>query len=78
MPIDDAHEVTPSTVDATARGVVLTAAGPNMRGVLQNYSLPTFRRFAERWGYSVRAVELEVDGTHVVAPAVGEAAEGGE
>ena len=62
MPVQDAPEVTPPRGDATGRGVVLTAAGPNMRGVLHDCSLPTFRRFAERWGYAVRAVELELDG----------------
>jgi hypothetical protein len=45
-----------------ARGVVVTGAGPNMRGMLQRYALPTFQRFAERWGYAVRAADLAEDG----------------
>ena len=62
MPVEDPYGATPATDDATGRGVVLTAAGPNMRGVLHGYSLPTFRRFADRWGYAVRAVDLGLDG----------------
>jgi hypothetical protein len=47
---------------ASARGVVLTAAGPNMRRTMHELSLPTFRRFADAWGYDVRAVDLGSDG----------------
>lgn len=45
-----------------ARGVVLTAAGPNMRRTMHELALPTFRRFADEWGYDVRAVDLDSDG----------------
>ncbi len=45
-----------------ANGVVVTAAGPQMRAVLHDLSLPTFRAFADRWGYAVSAVDLEADG----------------
>lgn len=45
------------------RGVVLTAAGPNMRRTLHELALPTFRRFADAWGYDVRAVDLGNDGS---------------
>jgi len=47
---------------APARGAVVTAAGPAMRAVLDDLSLPTFERFAQRWGYVVRAAELPADG----------------
>lgn len=44
------------------RGVLVTAAGPHMHDVLHQFALPTFRRFARRWGYQVRAADLELDG----------------
>lgn len=44
------------------RGVIVTAAGPRMREVLHDLALPTFRRYAERWGYEVQAEDLPVDG----------------
>ena len=47
---------------APARGAVVTAAGPSMRAVLRELSLPSFERFADRWGYEVRATELPFDG----------------
>jgi galactosyl transferase GMA12/MNN10 family len=43
-------------------GVLVTAAGPQMRDVLHELALPTFRRYAARWGYAVRAVDLPADG----------------
>jgi len=45
-----------------ARGVVVTAAGPQMRAMMHQLALPTFRRFASRWGYDVRPVDLGTDG----------------
>lgn len=47
---------------APPRGVVVTAAGPTMRTVLHEFALPTFRRLADRWGYDVHAVDVQVDG----------------
>jgi hypothetical protein len=44
------------------RGVVVTAAGPNMRLTLHEVALPTFQRFADAWGYDVWAVDLDSDG----------------
>jgi hypothetical protein len=44
------------------RGAVLTAAGPSMRPVLHDLALPTFSRFASRWGYQLIAVDLQLDG----------------
>ncbi|HEY3737136.1 MAG TPA: hypothetical protein VGL26_06805 [Jatrophihabitans sp.] len=44
------------------RGVVLTAAGPQMHAALHRLALPTFRRYGDRWGYDVRAVDLPADG----------------
>jgi hypothetical protein len=46
----------------TAPGVVVTAAGPAMSTVLHDLALPTFRRWADRWGWDVRAVDLPSDG----------------
>lgn len=43
-------------------GVVVTAAGPGMRAVLHDLALPTFSRWAARWGWAVRAVDLPSDG----------------
>lgn len=47
---------------AKPRGAVVTAAGPQMRPVLHEFALPTFRRFADRWGYAVLAEDLAGDG----------------
>lgn len=44
------------------RGVLVTAAGPQMHDVLHDRALPTFRRYAERWGYDTTAVDLPTDG----------------
>lgn len=46
-----------------ARGVLVTAAGPNMRPLLHQFAIPTFCLFADRWGYQVRATDLAQDGT---------------
>jgi hypothetical protein len=43
-------------------GVLLTAAGPQMRGVMCDLALPTFHRYAAHWGYDVLAVDLPADG----------------
>jgi hypothetical protein len=45
-----------------SRGVIVTAAGPQMRAILHELALPTFDRFARRWGYAVLAEDLPVDG----------------
>ena len=50
------------TSSRTATGAVVTAAGPTMRGVLHDLSLPTFDRWAHRWGWTVQAVDLRHDG----------------
>lgn len=54
---------------SASRGVVLTAAGPNMRDIMRRLALPTFERFADRWGYAVRAVDLRADGFGAEGPA---------
>ena len=45
-----------------AAGVVVTAAGPAMRDVLHDLALPTFRRWAQRWGWDVHPTDLVSDG----------------
>jgi hypothetical protein len=45
-----------------ARGVVVTAAGPQLKRALDEIALPSFRRYAARWGYAVQATELTADG----------------
>ncbi len=45
-----------------AAGAVVTAAGPQMRSVLYDLSLPTFERWAAEWGWAVQAVDLPSDG----------------
>lgn len=44
------------------RGVLVTAAGPQMQGVLRDLSLPSFERWAARWGYDVQVEALVRDG----------------
>lgn len=44
------------------RGVVVTAAGPQMRQALHELALPTFRRWADRHGWEVIAHDLARDG----------------
>lgn len=41
--------------------VLVTAAGPNMMPILQNYSLPTFKKFADAHDYKVKVIELPSD-----------------
>lgn len=43
-------------------GILVSAAGPSMRAVLRELALPTFRRWADRWGWTVDAVDLPSDG----------------
>lgn len=45
------------------RRVLVTAAGPRMQQVLEEVSLPSFERYAARWGYDVRAAMLPRDGS---------------
>ncbi|MGH8828610.1 MAG: hypothetical protein ACRDVZ_13655, partial [Jiangellaceae bacterium] len=54
---------------AEPRGAVVTAAGPQMRPVLHELALPTFRRFADRWGYAVLVEDLAGDGAGADSPA---------
>lgn len=49
--------------DSVPRGVLVSAAGPQMRDVLYDLALPSFRRYARRWGYAVDAVDLPADGS---------------
>lgn len=44
------------------RGVIVTAAGPQMRAVLHDFALPTFERYGDRWNYAVHAEQLDSDG----------------
>lgn len=50
-------------------GAVLTAAGPHMRPALHDLALPTFRRWARRWGWTVLAHDLVCDGAGADAAA---------
>jgi hypothetical protein len=43
-------------------GILVTAAGPTMGPVLHDLALPTFRRWAGRWGWAVAAHDLPADG----------------
>jgi len=52
----------PRARSARPRGAVVTAAGPQMRAILHELALPTFHRFARRWGYAVLAEDLSTDG----------------
>ena len=54
---------------AAPAGVVVTAAGPGMRSVLHELALPTFRRWAGRWGWEVQATDLASDGAGADAAA---------
>jgi glycosyl transferase family (putative galactosyltransferase) len=51
------------------RGVIVTAAGPHMRAVMHQLAKPSFRAFADRWGYDLRTVDLEADGVRADAHA---------
>lgn len=53
----------PKPDGSTTRSVIVTAAGPAMRSVLRDYALPTFHRYADRWGYEVRSEDLPSDGS---------------
>jgi hypothetical protein len=44
------------------RGIVVTAAGPQMQPALHDLALPTFRRWAARHGWEVIAHDLATDG----------------
>ncbi len=46
---------------ADSRGVIVTAAGPQMRAALHECALPSFQRYAARWSYDLRAVDLSSD-----------------
>jgi galactosyl transferase GMA12/MNN10 family len=48
--------------DSVLRGVLISAAGPQMRDVLYDLALPSFRSYAQAWGYAVHAVDLPADG----------------
>ena len=50
------------SASTSPRGVVVTAAGPQMRAVLHDLALPTFRRWADRWGWAVSPHDLPADG----------------
>jgi hypothetical protein len=56
------NDVRTTTGPARARGVLVTAAGPLLRPVLQDLALPTFRSYAARWGYAVTASQFDLDG----------------
>lgn len=47
---------------AGQRKAIVTAAGPRMWRLLEHYALPTFRRFADRFGYDVLASRLDDEG----------------
>lgn len=51
------------------RGVVVTAAGPQMRMLMHDVVKPGFQSFAERWGYRLHMVDLEGDGARADAGA---------
>ncbi len=51
------------------RGVVVTAAGPQMRTLMHDVVRPGFQSFAERWGYDLHTVDLESDGARADAAA---------
>lgn len=51
-----------SHLGRASRGVLLTAAGPGMREVMHELAVPTFRSYAQAWGYEVHAVDLASDG----------------
>lgn len=42
--------------------MLLTAAGPGMREIMHELAVPTFRSYAQAWGYEVHAVDLASDG----------------
>lgn len=44
------------------RGAIVTAAGPHMRAALHDLALPTFRRYAQAWDWTVVVEDLPADG----------------
>lgn len=53
----------PGPVDkGSSRRAIVTAAGPSMRGVLHELALPTFARYADRWGWDLLPCDLPTDG----------------
>jgi len=44
------------------QGAIVTAAGPHMRAILHELALPSFRRYADRWGWALCATSLPHDG----------------
>ncbi len=58
----DRGPVVPQQWDGAPRGAIVTAAGPQMRTVLHELALPSFRRYADRWGWTVRPTDLAQDG----------------
>jgi hypothetical protein len=50
-------------------GVLITAAGPQMRAVMHDLAVPTFARYAARWGYALEATDLAADGVGADAAA---------
>ena len=52
-----------------AVGAIVTAAGPAMRAALHDLALPTFRRYARTWGWTVLAEDLAADGSGADAAA---------
>jgi hypothetical protein len=45
-----------------ARGAIVSAAGPRMKAALHELALPTFRRYAQRWGWDLLVEDLPHDG----------------
>lgn len=45
-----------------SRGAIISAAGPRMHDALHDLALPTFRRYADRWGWDVVTEDLDSDG----------------
>src|ERR1700744_4112315 len=46
---------------STERKQIVTASGPNMASIMNNYALPTFESYAEAWGYTVNAEVIGMD-----------------
>lgn len=53
----------------SVKGVLVSAAGPQLRAVLHDLALPTFRTYADCWGYAVHAADLPADGAGADAAA---------
>ena len=52
----------PAQRPAPPAGTIVTAAGPQMRAVLHELALPSFERYAGRWGWDLRPTDLVADG----------------